>query len=237
MELFYTEPDRIRGTTITLDAFERKHILQILRKSHGAEIHVTDGCGNLYHTQMVQEKPDLVLEIREQQTIPRPAVSMELAIGFIRPARLEFVFEKCTELGVQTFHLVRTTHANFTSSNTGRYQKILRQAIKQSQQFYLPRIQTYDSIEDFLKIGFQGKRCIAAIDAKYPILFQKIQAPNGDNYTSFLYIVGPEGGFAQSELARLLASDFEPVGLGPNRLRAETAAISGISCIQQYIFQ
>lgn len=237
MELFYTPPENISGQQITLDDFEKKHILQTLRKSSGATIYVTDGAGRLFTTTLLTEKPQAVLQISSEQKMPLPDAQLELAIGFIRPARLEFVFEKGTELGVRVFHLLPTLHANYASNNVTRYQKILRQAIKQSQQYYLPKIHTYRSFDDFLNTGFDGMCRIAAIDSGFPSIIKKIQPAISEKCTSFLYIVGPEGGFASDETEKLSAAGFEPVSLGPNRLRAETAAISGISCIQQYIYQ
>lgn len=237
MELFYANPADISDNEITLDDFERKHALQSLRKSAGDEIFVTDGQGTLFRTRLIQEKPRFVLHIlsREKKVRPQPAAA--LAIGYIRPARLDFMFEKGTELGVSEFFLIRTRYANYFSDNTRRYKKIIRQALKQSQRFYLPRISAFSSLEEFIKQISAFSCRIAAIDATYSSLFQKIFEFNRDSSASFLYIVGPEGGFSQDEINLLNNSAFAPVSLGQNRLRAETAAISGISLIKQYIHQ
>ncbi len=237
MELFYATPENISNNIIILDDFERKHVLQALRKSSGSEIHVTDGRGILYHTRLQSERPKLTVAILSQKKIEIPKPELILAIGYIRPARLEFVLEKGTELGVNQFMLIHTQHANYSSENVQRYKKILRQALKQSQQFYLPQILHFDSLADFIKHTDRVNVRIAAVDPQYPSLFQKLSTFDWKKSQSFLYIVGPEGGFSPSEVDYLDQSGFESVSLGKTRLRAETAAISGISLINQYIHQ
>lgn len=169
--------------------------------------------------------------------MPKPQRHIALAIGYIRPARLDFIFEKGTELGVNDFYLIRTHHANYYSDNLTRYQKILRQALKQSQQFYLPQITPMSSLKEFLQHSQTYDYKIAAIDDAYPSLFNKINQIHWESPSSFLYIVGPEGGFSKDEVQLFDTSGFLLVSLGNNRLRAETAAISGISLIQQYMHQ
>ena len=44
-------------------------------------------------------------------------------------------------------------------------------------------------------------------------------------------IVGPEGDFTPEEVELLVAAGARPVGLGPLRLRVETAAVAIMSCV------
>ncbi len=234
MELFYAAQEQISANEIILDEFERKHVLQALRKSEGDEVHITDGAGHLYRTRLIREQKPLTLEIIEKVNKQRLKPELWLAIGFIRPARLEFVLEKGTELGIQRFYLLRTRYANYFSENTKRFAKILRQALKQSQQYYLPEIITFDSIEQFVnRLPKETKRLIA-VNPDYPVLFSQI--PPSESRPTLLNI-GPEGGFATEEIEYFIENEFTPVSLGKTRLRAETAAISGISVIHQYIYQ
>jgi len=237
MDLFFAEKANISANEIVVDDFERKHILQAMRKSSGDEIFITDGQGILYRSRLQSEKPKLKLQILSRQQMPKPQQHIALAIGYIRPARLDFIFEKGTELGIIDFYLIRTSYANYYSDNLTRYQKILRQALKQSQQFYLPQITPMSSLKEFLRHGQTYDNKIAAIDATYPSLFHKINQIHSESPSSFLYIVGPEGGFSEDEVELFDTTGFLLVSIGNTRLRAETAAISGISLIQQYMQQ
>jgi 16S rRNA (uracil1498-N3)-methyltransferase len=51
---------------------------------------------------------------------------------------------------------------------------------------------------------------------------------------AFCMLIGPEGGFSESELEFARKADFESYSLGPRVLRMETAAISIVTLIQHY---
>jgi 16S rRNA (uracil1498-N3)-methyltransferase len=150
---------------------------------------------------------------------------------------MDYMIEKCTELGVSNFYLIQTRHSNYFSKNISRFEKITRQAIKQSLQYYLPNISVYSSLEQFIQKVSAYSYKIAAISADKSSLFSNLFDFRRDSGQSFLYIVGPEGGFSQDETVLLTENGFSSVSLGMNRLRTETAAITGISLIEQYIQQ
>jgi len=233
MELFYARPECISADEIELDDFERKHILNSLRKAAGDLISVTDGQGNLYQTRLIKQKPVLQLKIESAEFIPESEAQICLAAGFIRPNRLEFILEKCTELGVNRFCLLRSEFSNYAVKNIKRFEKITRQAIKQSQRYYLPRIEIFNSLKDFLTAGGEYSFKFAAIDSSYPLLISKLDLRDPKENTSCCLVIGPEGGFSSDETAALEENKFIPVSLGKNRLRAETAAVCGISIIIQ----
>src|SRR5210317_718953 len=56
-----------------------------------------------------------------------------------------------------------------------------------------------------------------------------------DPLESTLLLIGPEGGFSDEEVETLLKKQVKPMSLGPRILRAETAAIVGLTLLgQQY---
>jgi 16S rRNA (uracil1498-N3)-methyltransferase len=236
MELFYTSPENVGADEIVLDEFERRHMLQTLRKSSGDTIFITDGQGTLYRTRLTAEKPQVRLFIESQEKKTAAGLPLALAVGFIRPNRLDFILEKGTELGVSHFYLIRSAFSNYGTQNINRFQKILRQAIKQSVRYHLPQISAFASLQEFIDSKRAYDVPLAAVDSSYPSLFKTLsRLPNDADKQSFCLTVGPEGGFKQDELGLLKEANFQFVSLGAHRLRTETAAISGISLIQQYI--
>ena len=95
MELFYAEPDQISDNRITLDEFESRHILHTLKKKQGDTLLITDGLGNLYHAQIIEPLKRISLEYNQYEKFEKIQPEVILAVGFIRPNRLETVFEKC----------------------------------------------------------------------------------------------------------------------------------------------
>ncbi|MGD9486702.1 MAG: 16S rRNA (uracil(1498)-N(3))-methyltransferase [Calditrichaceae bacterium] len=238
MEIFFANPGDIKDTHITLDDFEKKHILQSLKKNSGDTILITDGKGSLYQTVIESKKPDLVLKIEKCEYHTPPEQQIGLGIGFIRPSRLEFALEKGTELGISKFYIFRSQFSNYYSDNTDRYEKILRQAMKQSLQYYLPELIVYHSLDEFIQATYEYNHKIAAVSSEFPALLQFLNRHQcNEQNRSILISIGPEGGFSDREIQLLTETSFLPISLGKNRLRAETAAITAISAIQLYIQQ
>jgi len=225
MELFYAHPHNISDNIITLDDFEAKHLLKTLRKKVGDAIDITDGKGKHFTGKISAIKPKLEVEIESLQIIKEQVQKISLGIGFIRPNRLEFVLEKCTELAVDSFYLFRSEHANYFSDNNERFEKMLRQAIKQSNRFFLPDLHLINNFELFIEQTKEIELKIAAIDPNSPPINSVIE----ESFNNILLCVGPEGGFSNNEENLLKENNFQDISLGDHRLRAETAAIAGIS--------
>jgi 16S rRNA (uracil1498-N3)-methyltransferase len=226
MDLFYAHPQSITDNIIILDDFEAKHLLTTLRKKSGDIIDITDGKGHHFTGRISSVKPRLEVVIESRKKIASHKKKIALAISFIRPNRLEFVLEKCTELGVNSFYLFRSEYANYFSDNKQRFEKILRQAIKQSNRFFLPQLYLLSDMKLFIEQTRDINIKIAAVDAQCPPIDKVIQQANEDNK---LFCVGPEGGFSPQEIIMLKENNFLDVSLGAYRLRAETAAVAGIS--------
>lgn len=229
MELFYCEPSGISGNIITLDDFESKHLTKTLRKKVGDPADITDGIGHHYTGTIISLKPKVTIQVESEKKASGDLQKISLGIGFIRPNRLEFVLEKCTELGVNIYYLFKSEYSNYFSDNNKRFEKILRQAIKQSNRFYLPELHLCPSFKEFLELTHQIPIKIAAIAPESPAL-KKVFEHNEPNDT--LIAIGPEGGFSENEIVLMKDNDFHDVSLGRNRLRAETAAMAAVSYLQ-----
>lgn len=235
MEVFFAEPDQISGNRITLDEFESKHILHTLKKKKGDDIQITDGQGNLYHANIIDTGKRIVLEynnhIKFEETVPE----VTLAVGFIRPNRLDMLIEKCTELGVNRFILFRSQYTNYVSFNLSRFSKILRQAIKQSLQYYLPKIVIIEKFDEFIDKSVNFDTKLVCHSPNDPSIIAAMHSMDGNKYKSVLMAIGPEGGFSDDELDKFKRNNFINVSLGKTRLRTETAAITGVSVLKSYL--
>ncbi len=225
MELYYAEPGNIASEETEFDAFESQHILRARRKHRGDLIHFTDGIGRLYSGTIIREKPVVAVKHKLVRSSERHPAIAALAIGFIKPQRLDFLIEKATELGVNRFMLINSRFANYSSTNTDRWIKICRQAIKQSLRLFLPEIKVFDHFENFLlEHGTVDEKYIAEQSA--PAGPAEVMAGiSGMRNHSLLFAVGPEGGFASEEIDQARDNGFTPVNLGDFRLRTETAAL------------
>lgn len=234
-ELYFCDQLNPNLQTAIFDTFESQHLIKALRKGRGATIEFTDGAGNLYQGSIINTKPlvEVSYNILESATASGTVRSV-LAIGFIRHNRMDFMIEKCTELGIDRFYLISSKFSNYYTSGTSRWQKIMRQAIKQSLRYALPEIITCSSFTAFIsETRHINNKYLAEQEADRlePKIMEKKNIKNTEN---ILFAIGPEGGFDEEEQHTALSEGFIPVSFGNHRLRTETAAISAAAYINLF---
>jgi 16S rRNA (uracil1498-N3)-methyltransferase len=234
MELFFTYSDNISDYEAKFDNYETRHILKTKRKKLNDTLHFTDGMGRLYQGQITRIKPNLTVKHTLLNYENGPMITSTIGVGFIRHPRMDFVIEKGTELGVNTFVLFSSEYSQYFTQNIGRWQRIAQQAIKQSQRYHLPQIITLANFPDFLKRVKNIKhKYLAALRASQKIteLVKSIYLSNGDD---IIIAIGPEGGFSEAELKAAQRHGFQSVSFGDYRLRTETAVLSAASFINLF---
>jgi 16S rRNA (uracil1498-N3)-methyltransferase len=229
---YFYEPLIATGMTqFTLSETSSKHCVQVLRMDVGEQIDITNGQGGLFHaTIQVAHKKNAVVAITTSTQTDRPKQKLQLGISLLKNAvRLEWLFEKATEIGVTSITPLvceRTIHERF---KTERMQQIIQSAMIQSQQTWLPVLSETMPLLQFITNGIAAQKLIAHCEPLHKTSIQSIE-PSDD----LLLLIGPEGDFAPSEIEAAIAKDFMPIDLGPTRLRTETAGIFALSCLKNF---
>jgi 16S rRNA (uracil1498-N3)-methyltransferase len=229
---YFYEPLIATGMTqFTLSETSSKHCVQVLRMDVGEQIDITNGQGGLFHaTIQVAHKKNAVVTITTSTQTDRPKQKLQLGISLLKNAvRLEWLFEKATEIGVTCITPLvceRTIHERF---KTERMQQIIQSAMIQSQQTWLPVLSETMPLLQFITKGSAAQKLIAHCEPLHKTSIQSIE-PSDD----LLLLIGPEGDFAPSEIEAAIAKDFMPIDLGPTRLRTETAGIFALSCLKNF---
>jgi 16S rRNA (uracil1498-N3)-methyltransferase len=229
---YFYEPLIATGMTqFTLSETSSKHCVQVLRMDVGEQIDITNGQGGLFHaTIQVAHKKNAVVAITASKQTDRPKQKLQLGISLLKNAvRLEWLFEKATEIGVTSITPLvceRTIHERF---KTERMQQIIQSAMIQSQQTWLPVLSETMPLLQFITNGIAAQKLIAHCEPLHKTSIQSIE-PSDD----LLLLIGPEGDFALSEIEAAIAKDFMPIDLGPTRLRTETAGIFALSCLKNF---
>ena len=135
--------------------------------------------------------------------------------------RYEWFLEKATEIGVSEITPIICDHSERKTIKTDRFDKIIQSAMKQSNQFYLPKLNNSVSFKDFIKTTNSDIKLIAHCEETNKTSLAAIVKPN-QNIT---ILIGPEGDFSEKEIKLALENNYLPVTLGNTRLRTETAAI------------
>jgi len=220
------------ASTLTLPEEESRHCVRVLRLVEGDEIEVIDGAGVLYHCRiaMAHAKHCGVEIISRQACPPHWGSKIMIAVAPTKNLdRIEWMAEKCTEMGVDRITPLLCCHSERKVLKTERLHKILVAAMKQSLKAQLPQLDELMPIEDFLAEANDAQRFIAYCDESLPRDERKSLTQVYDPSRDAVVMIGPEGDFDPHEVAAALKAGFVPVTLGESRLRTETAALMAVA--------
>ncbi len=239
MEQLIFEPEnRTRdsgGDLITIMGGEHFHLARVLRVMVGERILVTDGNGTscLCTVKKIAKDQSTCEVIEEYRNLNSSVRKFCIGVAVLKPhSKLELLIEKCTELGASRFMLFNSERTEKSNLRLSRLNSVLRAAVKQSLQSKFPDLQIVNNLED---VALQSH----VYDEKF-VLHEKSNTMV-DEYLSGLgsqksaiALVGPEGGFSETEIDLMAAKGFKACSLGKPRLRSETAAIKMASLLASY---
>jgi 16S rRNA (uracil1498-N3)-methyltransferase len=238
---FIVKPEDISGDRLFLNETESHHLVKVMRARAGELFWAIDGQGNRYQAQIVESDPRKVSAIILQRSRMdnEPKCQITLACGLCRSAKVDFIVEKGTELGVAEFSFFiseRTYTENIgeisAAIKIARWGKLAQSAAKQSLRTMIPQINHISKFDDILATGKDYELAVMAeIGAESGLRLGK----DGINPKSTILLIGPESGLSSDEIAKAHQAGFKPFGLGPRRLRAETAAIVFMSVVMSQL--
>lgn len=217
------------------------HHLKVLRPKEGEVIELFDGRGSLRRYRFDAAAHALrAIPGQSLRTSARAREALTLFACVTKGSRWDWTIEKATELGVTRIvpvisdrTIVRIPRAE-RAAKRERWQRIAEDAARQSDAVWLPEIAEALDFADTLPLV---KSCACYVGAltdppPQPLLSAVQSARSGSHQAAsdLAIYVGPEGDFTPDELAALLEI-ATPVSFGPTVLRAETAAIFGISVL------
>jgi 16S rRNA (uracil1498-N3)-methyltransferase len=161
---------------------------------------------------------------------------MDIIIALIKRPRLETVIEKAAELGARSVVLAQARRSNSDRARLERLEAIAAEAAEQTGRLDVPKIVETRKLDAILETFPADRRLLfcdeagEAPDILTALKDGKVAKGLGGGWS---ILIGPEGGFAPEERARLRAMpNVVPVSLGPRILRADTAAIAAMSLWQ-----
>lgn len=208
-----------------LDEDEFKHA-KVLRLNTGDAVHVVDGLGNLFlATVEMGKKRGSITKVELVQNEPAPSRRIAIAVAPTKNiARMEWLIEKATEIGMTDFIPVHCEHSERVHLRLDRLSKIALSAMKQSKSLHLPVIHPTTAFIECLALDFSQKLIAHCHDG---LGRMDIRSKNQKPRT--MVLIGPEGDFSEAEIQLALQSGCEPISLGEKRLRTETAAL--VACV------
>lgn len=228
----YTPQPLTTGELIQLDAGPAKHLMTVLRHQAGDRVLLFNGDGHV-HEGIIQQSirsKELVIAL-DKATAPlveaNIAVHLIQAIG--RGERMDWTIQKATELGIMRITPVLTERVGVkldpkrAQSRKERWQTIAIHAAEQSGRVQVPVI---DLPMDLAECPLPDDGPTWYLDPKAAQGLGQCERP-----TNCTLVVGPEGGFADQEIASLQHKGAVGIRLGPRVLRTETAGPAAMAAI------
>ena len=240
MRRFFYDSSSQSGDQIVLDEQESHHITRVLRLAEGSEVELLDGRGSAYRARIIEAGKRVKLRICAQIVSDSAKNSRQLILGqaILKGQKMDELVQRCTELGVDHFMPFWSSRCQGKLDpgrqleKTARYLRISEAACKQSSRLLPMRLSDAETFASCIcsrefPVGMQ--RIIFWEEEQEADLY-KLEISAGSPGVAML--IGPEGGFSQSEVETAKNQGWQPVSLGGRILRAETATLAAVAIIQ-----
>jgi 16S rRNA (uracil1498-N3)-methyltransferase len=208
------------GARLELPSGEAHHVLEVLRGRSGDQIEVVDGAGRLYFAEL-RGGEAVVLEELASPHASEAAVTLYQAVP--KGGRMDLVVEKVTEVGVTSIVPLLTERGvvNPRAGKVERWRRVAEAAARQSLRLGVPEVSEPVPFAD--AVSRVGERGVLLHNASGLAPVETVVD------TSAGLFVGPEGGWSEGELRFAEDTGMAFGGLGPYRLRGETAGIVAVA--------
>jgi 16S rRNA (uracil1498-N3)-methyltransferase len=228
----FVEADLAEQAEVRVSESQAHYLLNVMRFAVGGEVSLFNGRDGEWRGVIAEiAKKKAVLVARERLRPQAAEPDLWLLFAAVKRDRIDLIVEKATELGVSVLQPVFTERTVISRVNQDRLAAIATEAAEQCERLTVPELRSPLSLQAALTKWPEGRALLLMDETGEgkPIADILADLPSGPA----ALLVGPEGGFAQSELDAFQRLTFAVrVGLGPRILRADTAVIAALSCYQ-----
>ncbi len=227
IRLFVDAPLR-EAAEVALSPAQAHYLGAVMRRRTGDPVLLFNGGQGEWEARLADLRRGTAGCVVERQSRPQAAEpDLWLAFALLKRTATDFLVQKATELGVSALFPVTTARSGAERVNLERLRAIAIEAAEQSERLSVPGFHPPRPLAEMLMAWPRERPLVAAVE-RAPVS----PVPRAGGRPAGL-LVGPEGGFSESELDALGRCPFVvAASLGPRILRAETAAIVGLALLQ-----
>lgn len=239
MPAFFVASEQVIGTTVVIRGDLLRHLRASLRVRPGEELRLTEGHVRRHLVRVESVTPDTliasVLDSSQRPTGKTPTVILGQAL--LKHDQMDWLIQKATELGITSIVPLVTTRGVVRPNDTrikaqrDRWNRIAFEAAQQAERWDIPQVMDPQGWRDWVSVVPSDSRRLLLHERRRSIALSDIPFPETVDHL-FVLAVGPEGGWAQEETDVADRAGFQSVSLGERILRAETAALAGLSVLQ-----
>ncbi|MBH0203574.1 MAG: 16S rRNA (uracil(1498)-N(3))-methyltransferase [Nitrospira sp.] len=239
MPMFFVSAECIDQQRIVVTGDVLGHLRDSLRITVGETLWLNHGQGAKFRVEITDVSKHAVTGriLESIHEPPRQAPRLILGQSLLKGEKMDWVVQKATELGVSEVVPVESQHsvvqlkADRVDHQLARWRRIALEAAQQSEQWRIPTIAAPHSLSALLASQAIDTRMLMLAERREGTSLQTVTLPQ-DATGSVLLLIGPEGGWSKEEMGKADQARVEPITLGQQILRSETAAIAAISILQ-----
>lgn len=238
MHRFFIDIDSIKKGSIIITGENVNHISKVLRLKEKDKIILCDGEGTDYIVSIESMDKYAVRTtiLYKEPSVGESELDVVVYQGIPKSSKMDFIIQKCTELGVNkivpvinTRTVVKLATEKEELKKVERWQRIAEEAAKQSGRGKIPVIDMPMTFENAVEEAASRDLVLMPYELeKNNTLKEVIKGKNPNTVGIF---IGPEGGFEDDEVQLALSKNVVTVTLGNRILRTETAGFVILSCI------
>jgi len=227
----FVDADLAEGAAIPCTSAQANYLKNVLRLGSGDDILVLNGRDGEWRAELAEAgRRATALTVGAQVRPQEGGPDIDYLFAPLKRARLDYMVEKATEMGVARLRPVLTRRTVAERVNVERMRAHAIEAAEQCGILRLPEVRAPEKLE----------RAIAGWEAARPIVFCDEDSAESCPFTALARIppgpvavlIGPEGGFDPSERELLSSQPFVTrISLGPRILRADTAAVAALALV------
>jgi len=226
------------GAAVPLEATQANYLLNVLRLKAGASILVFNGRDGEWRAELASAgKKKATLTIAERTREQSASRDLHYLFSPLKHVRLDYMVQKAVEMGVSRLSPIIMRHTQAERVNLERMRANAIEAAEQCGVLNIAEVAEPKKFESLTR-GWKPDRllvfCDEEADVKDPVA--ALGSARGGGLAGQLpvsVLIGPEGGFADTERAALLKlPNVVRLALGPRILRADTAAVAALSLVQ-----
>jgi 16S rRNA (uracil1498-N3)-methyltransferase len=227
----FVEADLAEATTVACSGAQANYLKNVLRLKAGDGIIVFNGRDGEWRAEIADAgRRDASLLVRAQIRAQEGGPDIDYLFAPLKRARLDYLVQKATEMGVARLRPVLTHRTVAERVNAERMRANAIEAAEQCGILRIPQVSEPEKLENVVA-GWDAARplifCDEASDERCPFTTLARLQPG-----PLALLIGPEGGFDESERALLSSKPFVTrISLGPRILRADTAAVAALALV------
>jgi 16S rRNA (uracil1498-N3)-methyltransferase len=226
----FTTASLKKGALLDLEQEQSHYLLNVMRRKVGDKICIFNSIDGEWLAQIAEcGKKTCQLLLVEQILSQKTSPDIWLCFAPVKNAPIANIVQKATELGASLLQPVITKHTIVNKINDKRLSAIAIEAAEQCERLDVPQIMEIITLEKLLASWDDARQLIVCDEsgAGKPMVEALKELKSNGKYA---VLIGPEGGFSQSEFALLRKQPYvTAISMGPRILRADTAAIVALA--------